>query len=298
MSLNKLLGSCVVSAWLVVVLGGCYIGFEQREPVWNEDTNAGHRCDYGPCPVASPSHNGSGGSGLGGSGDLDASADHEEPPVPPQCDQESTLCLCADDGSCVGDRVCIDQVCVVPCVFSSECGASRVCANGRCVLECGTLNYCPEGYTCSEIHTCVDAPRDPECRAEDDDDGGDGVDVEEDMLCTDGYICANGVCAAACDTNEDCALDEVCNSRTGACEIDTQPTRPCAADPGVCGSRQICHGGYCRYSCSDSLACKLIDARIPVCADGVCLTETEANPQCVRREDCAEGENCVSNVCR
>lgn len=199
------------------------------------------------------------------------------------CNPATTTCPCGPEQPCSGGRECLSGLCMVPCRFTSQCGAKRVCVNGECVVGCDVQSPCDEGYACSEKHVCV---RDPVR-------GG----CSEQEPCAGGLACVDGVCQGRCKTNDECADDEICNAVTEACVIDPQPVSPCQKDPSVCGDRLLCVGGYCRYPCPVEGRCDLVDERIPICKDGICVSEREANPECVTQADCGAGRDCVSNVC-
>ncbi len=267
----------VVSAFLGGGLGGC--GSNHEEMICDE---AGCRiCDAYGCRPASPSVTGSGGTAGGA---VDSGSPEPDVQSPPFCDPSTALCPCGGQSDCDEGYTCLDGVCLVPCEFSSECGASRICVNGRCVVGCDTLVPCPDGYSCNAIGVCEIDSSTAGC-------GGASP-------CPGGLVCVEGVCRGTCETTAECASGEVCHAPTGTCIADPQPVRPCAKDPSVCGENQACVEGYCRYPCTDDMSCKLIDARIPVCKDKICMSQAEAAPECTKKQDCPGGKDCVSNVCK
>jgi hypothetical protein len=227
-----------------------------------------------------PAGAGGGVAGTGGGGSGGASVDADVP----ACDSSTTTCPCGPGDACDEGLACIDGLCLVACQFSSECGGGRICVNGKCVVGCDAMVPCPEGYTCGSLGVCDLDPGNPQCS-----------DVDP---CPGGLQCVGGVCQGGCVTNDECAPNEICNGATGTCIEDPQPTRPCAKDPSVCNVTQVCVDGYCRYPCTDGESCKLIDARIPVCEGGICMSVAEADPECTKQQDCGPGEDCVSNVCK
>jgi hypothetical protein len=286
---------CVVASAGCGVLWGC--GSNNEEMICDDD---GCRiCDAYGCRPAAPGSGGTaagtggtagtsgmggtagtaGTSGMGGAGGAGADAD-----VTPSCDPSTALCPCGPGGACDDGLACLDGVCLSPCEYSSECGASRICVNGRCVVGCDATVPCPDGYICGSLGTCEVDPGTSGC-------GGSNP-------CPGGLLCVGGVCQGVCETTDDCAPGEVCNGATGTCMADPQPTRPCAEDPLVCNANQVCVDGYCRYPCTDGTSCQLIDARIPVCEAGICMSQAEANPECTKQDDCPSGQDCVSNVCK
>lgn len=198
------------------------------------------------------------------------------------CDGVHTTCPCSTTAECTGALQCIDGLCLTPCEFSSQCGTGRICANGMCVVGCDANTPCADGYTCIKSR-CQPDEAHPQC--------------SESVPCTGGLQCVQGLCQGACTSHEQCAAGEICSASTGTCIDDPQPKAPCEQDASLCSARQVCQGGYCRFACSTDTECRLIDARIPVCSQGVCMSEIEANPQCTSKDECGPGQDCVSNRC-
>lgn len=250
-----------------IVAGGCGSGSEEMIC----GPNGCSVCDADGCHAADP---GTGSASANAGPTADGGA----------CDNATTTCACETDEGCVAGTTCLDGLCLVPCEFTSQCGGGRVCLNGKCVVGCDALSPCPSGFRCSDKGACVLSPDDPECTTA--------------LDCVGGMACANGVCVGPCATNADCAAAEICDAATGTCLADPQPKAACETDPSVCTAGQRCMGGYCRFACTSGDGCKLIDARIPVCDEGVCKSEAEANPECLTKDDCEAGQDCVSNACK
>jgi len=200
------------------------------------------------------------------------------------CDAMTVGCACTAQDTCASGLQCMDGMCLKACEFSSQCGAGRVCVNGKCIVGCDTTMPCEDGQVCSAKGVCEPDEANPGCG--------------EANPCVGGLKCVQGVCQGGCKAATDCASGEICDGASGSCIPDPQPKAPCATDPGVCGTSKVCVNGYCRYPCTDSAGCVTIDARIPVCKEGVCWSEAEANPQCTQKSDCPAGQDCVSNVCK
>ncbi|MCL2822525.1 MAG: hypothetical protein FWD57_00905 [Polyangiaceae bacterium] len=283
MGRSSVLTICVVlSGVLGTVTWGCVPhDYENMPPCFG----CGQPCRGNECRSPQNPHGAYGGSG-GGGGYEESDAQPEEEVdgfVEPPCDPSMAVCSCETDDVCGDGQQCLGGACLIPCEYTSECGASRICVDGQCVDGCDGSASCEDGYICSDKGVCLVDPEKSEC-------GGE-------LWCESGRVCAGGICQDECVSNVDCGASEVCNVLTGGCMVDPQPTRPCAIDPGVCNSNQVCSKGFCRYACSGDMSCKLIDARIPVCSGGICMSEVEANPQCTRQQDCELGQSCVSNVC-
>jgi len=200
------------------------------------------------------------------------------------CDAKTVGCACTAGESCAAGLQCMDGLCLKACEFSSQCGGGRVCVNGKCIVGCDATTPCPTGQKCSAKGVCEADAVNPQC--------------SESNPCVGGLKCVEGVCQGGCKATSECVSGEICDTTTGGCIPDPQPKAPCASDPSVCGTSQVCVNGYCRYPCTDSAGCVKIDARIPVCKDAVCWSEAEANPQCTQKTDCPSGTDCVSNVCK
>jgi len=200
------------------------------------------------------------------------------------CGGTSGPCPCAATSDCSGGNVCAGGECTPPtdtCVYTSDCGGTnRVCANGQCVAGCSAAAPCAGGSTCTG-GACV--PSTAACTS--------------NASCTSNApYCVEGACAAACSGNASCATGDYCNQ--GACVPDTRPQPECTSS-STCDSNQECVNGFCEYTCTTSMQCALIDARIAYCGqDGVCRDSTEANPMCTQQSDCASGQSCVSNTCQ
>ncbi len=201
---------------------------------------------------------------------------------PTACDSSKMTCPCGPDATCSAGMECLDGLCLRPCMFTSECGASSACVNGKCIPSCGTQNPCETGYVCNKNGVCEADTANPQCK----DDAG----------CTGGLACVAGMCRDRCASNT-CPAGQLCNPSTGACMPDPQPVALCAKDPSACRDGSSCINGFCRYPCADTAACKLRDGRF-LCAEKLCMLESEANPQCTKKDDCPVGQDCISNACR
>jgi hypothetical protein len=99
---------------------------------------------------------------------------------------------------------------------------------------------------------------------------------------------------AACTSDSQCKTGDYCDQ--GACVLDTRPKPDCTANSD-CLSTEECKSGYCRYTCTTSSQCALIDARIAYCSGSICVSQSEATPQCTTQSDCMTGQDCISNQC-
>jgi hypothetical protein len=202
------------------------------------------------------------------------------------CDPAQTTCPCEADSTCAEPgRQCVNGLCVdASCSFSYECGAGKVCANGACVSGCGDSTPCATGYRCDKGICRVD-PNNPTCSP-------------EQPCVGEGLRCEDGLCVTACTTNAECGAGLLCDASIGACVPDPTPKPGCNADKPCMGAGQECKDdGYCHYPCGTLTDCKLIDSRFAVCGGSVCMTQSEANPECTFDHPCPNGQDCISNKC-
>ncbi|MFC1655085.1 hypothetical protein ACFL2F_04695, partial [Myxococcota bacterium] len=147
-----------------------------------------------------------------------------------------------DDGTCIEVRAVGD-----PCTQDAQCGE-----NGRCLTEgfpgglclttgCSDSNPCPSGSGCYSFTdgstACIKkCNQDSNCRE------------------AEGYICDSyNTCWPACQSDDDCPTDWICDTNTGECvEVgpDCSPENP----SGYCPPGQVCTDGACEeFVCDDTL---------------------------------------------
>lgn len=195
-------------------------------------------------------------------------------------------CPCAKSSDCSNGDACIAGSCEPStsiCMFSNQCASGDVCDDGQCLGTCSSsapVVACPAGSTCTK-GACVPSPS-TACKS------------STDCNSADPY-CVGGVCVSACTNDSQCSTGDYCDQ--GACVIDTRP-QPNCTDASECLSTEQCVGGYCRYTCTTSNECALHDARIAYCSGGICVSESEAMPQCTTQTDCPSGQDCISNQCQ
>src|SRR5690606_16988015 len=169
---------------------------------------------------------------------------------------------CGSDGHCLRVERCdpASLRCVYREGWGNECSAheqcplGRYCVQGLCIAvnlatPCGSMGQCPEGMRCN---TRVGNP--PVC--------------EEDVGCGDDL---------------DCRDNEVCNQRTGQCEIACTPENQAE----VCRAREICVDGQC-VECETDEDCSLG----LVCDGGFCVGEGT----CFTDRDCPVGQVCNRRI--
>lgn len=221
-------------------------------------------------------------------GKADAKADvendaHTTDASKPVCGGSNGPCACTVATDCAPGDDCVAGACQPAssvCEYSSQCSGGKVCDNGQCVTGCSATSPCGSGLTCT--NGACQATTTSSCAS------------SSDCPKTAPY-CVSGSCALACTTDTECPTGDYCDQ--GACVLDTRPSPDCMTSSN-CQTGQVCQGGYCLYTCTTSMQCLLIDARIPVCAENVCRSAGEASPGCTKQSDCKAGQSCLSNTCQ
>ncbi len=209
---------------------------------------------------------------------------------------------CDDGDQCTADNCtpgigCVPVESLGPCDDGDECTDNDMCdEEGQCLGEvlvnCGKP-YCGDGI-CDSDESCADCAADcsplgaGECAGECDplgepscDDNFVCVPVNTDGTAFDGAFAeGNGVCAASCETDEDCA--------DGAClkTLDTDAAGICAAAGEACepgASPTVCWG-------TDDNACVALADGAGACVAGCFVQDPDACgglTPCLPREDAA-----------
>ena len=224
---------------------------------------------------------------------------------------------CATDADCVGDAArCETGACLGGlCRYASTCAAGEQCFLGACVEGCGALGWegCCDGSTswyCNDGTLAV-----VDCPTEE----GTSTCAWSDQ---NGYYCAgtdNGdnpalprSCAAylpqdpTCATDEDCAVDTLCE--VGVC-LDGM----CTVNPVACPDGEACDPATgscvaCTADCTDRTCgddgcggtCGSCDDGDPctadACSEGAC-THAPITNCCVADGDCDDGDPCTEDGC-
>ncbi|AGP36600.1 hypothetical protein BE04_32925 [Sorangium cellulosum] len=149
---------------------------------------------------------------------------------------------CTGGGTCYIDPGDTTGICLTPCAADSDCRDGYICdADNTCWPGCTSDAQCSDGYVCSPTGRC-DPPTetgdgaDGDACAADSDCAGGFCFSEADGFpggyctgpctpgaddCAGGGYCAldgegNGVCAAECETSDDCREGYACSS--GLCQ--------------------------------------------------------------------------------
>ncbi|MCA9669984.1 MAG: hypothetical protein KC503_30520, partial [Myxococcales bacterium] len=180
------------------------------------------------------------------------------------------------------------------CKVHCDCGQGLMCSNGTCFpattpVYCCDRGGCPSGKPCVNKLNQPGVCGSPRCQTACD--------------CVQGEACLQGVCLAG-------TQKVYCCSKAGcpagsACVLPTGQPSSCGAAP-VCGSvcdcksGEDCIGGVCAATSSPQIFC----CSDPTCPAGkLCLEKSggygncKAAPQCQRRCDCPQGQECIGTVC-
>jgi len=223
------------------------------------------------------------------------------------CNQFSPSC---PDGFCSGGETCSDcaQDCG-PCQEScgdGQCTGAEDCTN--CPADCDAT--CDDGVACT-----VDA-----CKPD-----GSCENTPDDSLCGVSDTCATRSChqdngcettfhdSVACDDDDICTKDEVCNG--GTCEGGTPTAEAC--DDGVGCTLDECTANACSNTAQDSACddsnlctsdscdaendCQFVDITA-TCDDGNACTEDSCVPatgceNTVIADTCNDNDPCTVDVC-
>jgi hypothetical protein len=202
-----------------------------------------------------------------------------------EVDCGSTACECTENSTCDSGYVCADGRCTPEdqtCHFNSECGAGHVCVDGLCYEGCGNAVTCDAGFTCVDGACEANPLPTGECMSQ-----GECQAME---------ICLDSSCVPGCTVDANCATGFYCSN--GACQPDTRPHPFCTSDANCLAGRS-CVEGVCRTPCNTDTQCQMVSGTVPFCRNAFCVTNNEANSDCVTTVDCA-GSNimCVDGVCQ
>ena len=228
---------------------------------------AGEVCDRGICRDATPGDMG-----------VDMSLDMDLVVRDPAC---------TSDAACTGTDRCVEGNCRPAdevCQFEFECAGvtgGAVCLNGGCSPLCGSDAECGSGTRCDGF-----------CRPE-----AGACDAR--TACAGDTVCVGGRCLAECTGDGDCGPLDFCDV-DGFCRPDWR-RQPFCTTNDQCAPGSQCVDGACRTPCPDGMdsTCQMTDISLTVCSpDGLCLTATEADPECAAPSECAGDRDCVNAICR
>lgn len=196
----------------------------------------------------------------------------------------ATTCDCTENSECESGYVCADGRCRPEdetCRFDTDCGAGRTCIDGLCFAGCGGAVTCAAGFTCVDGGCKPDMATD-ECTTND--------------QCPNGEVCVDATCVPGCTTDANCPTGYYCASMV--CIVDTRPKPFCTSNTN-CAAGRSCIEGVCRTPCDTDLQCQMVSGTVPFCRNHVCVTNNEANSNCVTSVDCsASNVECVDGVCQ
>ena len=245
----------------------------------------------------------------------------------PAVDCASTACYAATCDPLTAKCLTIPQNEKGPCDDGDPCSLVDACKNGKCGPQ-NSINPCDDDNACT-VDSCAKDPKNGAlgCTHV---PGTDGIDCDDDDLCTFGDACVAGECkpqtTVTCDDKNVCTEDS-CNQQTGQClykPLPNQPPTPCT-DGNACtlskaylqatGKKaDVCVAGQCvgqpincndnnsctNDSCAPKTGCKHAPTAAKACNDGsACTTDdTCKNGACVGKgAKCVDGKQCTNDIC-
>ena len=247
-------------------------------------------------------------------------------------DSPQNYAPCGDDGDCAHGYVCNDvfglKACYKKCTQSTQCNAiapglyctqdqhcvSNAEANNPCIgntdcaygqachqfelssAACGTA--CTGNADCQLLEAGLNCFNDGRCRPASLID--QGCSTGED--CLPGDVChpdasAEGICAAACTADADCATlgsGLACNGEA-RCVPSENLVTPCAVSAN-CPVDTVCMselgGGMCKPPCTTNTQCGQYAADYICRSDATCVAPAGIHTPCETNLDCALGKVC------
>ena len=200
----------------------------------------------------------------------------------PDCDDENE---CTDD-LCNRASGCVNVDNTDPCDDGSVCTDGDVCGGGACVpgpaLDCADDNPCTDDL-CDDVMGCQNPDNTAPC--------------EDGDLCTEGDVCALGVCVTGtvvdCDDENPCT-DETCIPATG-CDYQWN-SEPCD-DHSVCTTTDECVFGECQPG--PAIVCNDGDPCTNNTCDPIlgCQDEPTSGNACDDDDPCTDNDVCLDGVC-
>ncbi|MGB0591278.1 MAG: cupredoxin domain-containing protein [Myxococcota bacterium] len=259
------------------------------------------------------------------------------------CAPETGLCSltllsdlpCSDGNACTEGDTCSEGVCsgsVAACECEADadcatfdddnlCNGVMACVAGVCETDPATVVTCPQDSEADPCNYTACEPALGECLLLNEPDGtpcGDG------LACTEGDVCAAGVCQGApvtCDDSNPCT-DDACSEADQGCAY-VNNTAPCD-DSDACTEGDICGDGACGAgtavvcededlctddSCDSVLGCMFKpvscddadDCTVDSCEAGLCThtlnTEEPACTACSGDAACDDALPCTVDSC-
>lgn len=179
--------------------------------------------------------------------------------------------------TCQPGQLKCSNTCVDPMTDPSNCGGcgnicnkSQVCEAGQCVLWCPA----PE-VNCNG--TCVNPTTDP------DNCGACGQVCSSNHMAT--RTCGKSLCNGACSVGwGNCDGSKLSNG----CETDLTTGSNCGSCGNVCGANQLCQGGTCVTTCSETNLAPSATASMSAGGTVVPHTATELNDGVTELADCSQ----------
>jgi hypothetical protein len=231
------------------------------------------------------------------------------------------------EGQCSAGYTCDERGMCVPatCQDSSQCMRGCYCTSGNCVEThaCNSDGDCASlGMVCDvQRHTCQPQGTQPPpnnnppptsgCQTDANCPSGqtcfdgqcrDVVSGDPLKTCTydgqcGGGICrpnylGEGLCHAACQTDQDCGTGDTCQG--GYCFINPDPPLHCIFNVN-CGDGYTCINATCHVNCDSDAMCK---NPADFCDQGICQPDWRVVSECVTDAECPHaGQECVNARC-
>ncbi len=203
---------------------------------------------------------------------------------------------CTDD-SCDPVSGCQNVDNTAACDDGDACTTIDMCVGGLCVggapISCADGNVCTDDV-CDPVFGCQNPNNVAPC------DDGD--------VCTTGDACALGSCVpgAGIDCSSldgDCGIG-VCNTITGACEVQAANEGASCDDGTACTTGDTCSAGVCSGApvpaCQPCIVVADCDDGNPcsdeACVDGACVFTGNTAP-CEDGDPCTSGDICANGLC-
>jgi len=190
------------------------------------------------------------------------------------CPTTATLNTCNQISDCVGDRICVDNVCRQACNRNRDCENDEHCANGLCEpgssadgggLDGSALDHFLTDGNAADHRVSDGAGRDRRVADSNRRDTATGTDAcvatcagkcaGADDGC--GHTCQNNRCAATCCSTVCCGSGQVCNGSSACCTpVDcAQLGAQCGVLDDGCGRPLTCGPCGLGYGCNQQSQC-------------------------------------------